>query len=85
MYRKILLCVLHKGKSSKLLNIDTRLRTRQIQYTVYSKVHKIVNSKQIHVILFSLVIYSGRKLESRVKLVEQLWTEHLEATLQQRE
>lgn len=45
----------------------------------------IVNSKQIHVIFFSLVIYSGRKLESRVKLVEQLWTEHLETTLQQRE
>lgn len=59
--------------------------TRQIQYTVYSKVHKIVNSKQIHVIFCSLVIYSGRKLESRVKLVEQLWTEHLETTLQQQE
>lgn len=59
--------------------------TRQIQYTVNSKVHKIVNSKQIHVIFLSLVIYSGRKLESRVKLVEQLWTEHLETTLQQQE
>lgn len=59
--------------------------TRQIQYTVYSKVHKIVNSKQMHAIFFSLVIYSGRKLESRVKLVEQLWTEHLETILQQQE
>lgn len=39
----------------------------------------------MHVIFFSLVIYSGQKLESRVKLVEQLWTEHLETTLQQQE